>query len=49
VIFGKDSRRVYRAANELKRIELFRQGGHNDLFDHGAWEKMRAFLLSLDR
>lgn len=40
-------RRVYRAANEPKRIELFPAGGHNDLFDHGAWEKMRAFLLSL--
>jgi fermentation-respiration switch protein FrsA (DUF1100 family) len=39
--------RVYRAANDPKRIELFRQGGHNDLFDHGAWEKMQAFLLSL--
>ena len=49
VIPAEMGRRVYRAANELKRIELFRQGGHNDLFDHGAWEKMRAFLLSLDR
>jgi fermentation-respiration switch protein FrsA (DUF1100 family) len=42
-------RRVYRAANEPKRIELFPVGGHNDLFDHGAWEEMRAFLLSLDK
>lgn len=41
--------RVYRAANDPKRIELFRQGGHNDLFDHGAWETMRDFLLSLQR
>ena len=40
-------RRVYRAANEPKRIELFPQGTHNDLFDHGAWEKTRAFVDSL--
>lgn len=39
--------RVYRAANEPKRIELFPQGAHSDLFDHGAWEKARAFLGSL--
>ena len=38
--------RVYRAANEPKRIELFPQGAHSDLFDHGAWEKTRAFLAS---
>ena len=39
--------RVYRAANEPKRIELFPQGTHDDLFDHDAWEKTRAFLASL--
>jgi fermentation-respiration switch protein FrsA (DUF1100 family) len=39
--------RNYRAANEPKRIETFSAGHHNDLFDHGAWDKMRAFLLSL--
>jgi fermentation-respiration switch protein FrsA (DUF1100 family) len=39
-------RRVYRAANEPKRIELFPEGVHYDLFDHGAWEKTRAFLAS---
>ena len=39
--------RVYRAANEPKRIELFPQGTHDDLFDHGAWEKTRAFVDSL--
>ena len=38
--------RVYHAANEPKRIELFPRGAHNDLFDHGAWEKTRAFLTS---
>ena len=39
--------RVYRAANEPKRIELFPQGTHDDLFDHGAWEKTRSFVDSL--
>jgi uncharacterized protein len=39
-------RRVYRAANEPKRIELFPRGAHHDLFDHGAWEKVRAFLAA---
>lgn len=39
--------RVYRAANGPKRIELFPQGAHYDLFDHGAWEKTRTFLTSL--
>lgn len=42
-------RRVYRAANEPKKIELFPHGGHVDLFDHGAWERTRAFLASRDR
>ena len=41
------ARRIYRAANEPKRIETFLHGHHNDLFDHGAWDKMRDFLLSL--
>jgi fermentation-respiration switch protein FrsA (DUF1100 family) len=38
--------RIYRAANEPKRIEVFPQGAHYHLFDHGAWEKTRAFLAS---
>jgi uncharacterized protein len=39
--------RVYRAANEPKRIELFPDGAHDDLFDHGAWERMQSFLASV--
>jgi uncharacterized protein len=39
--------RVYRAAKEPKRIELFPQGTHDDLFDQGAWEKTQAFVDSL--
>jgi uncharacterized protein len=42
-------KRNYRAANEPKRIEIFPQGHHSDLFDHGAWEKTRNFLLSLSK
>ena len=39
--------RVFRAANEPKRIELFPQGTHDDLFEQGAWEKTQAFVNSL--
>ena len=39
--------RVYRAANEPKRIELFPQGTHDDLFDQGAWGETRSFVDSL--
>jgi pimeloyl-ACP methyl ester carboxylesterase len=42
-------RRVYGAANQPKRIELFPQATHDDLFDHGAWEKTRVFVDSLVR
>jgi fermentation-respiration switch protein FrsA (DUF1100 family) len=42
-------RRLYDAAKEPKRLELLPRGGHNDLFDHGAWEKAEAFLGSLKR
>lgn len=42
-------RRIYQAANEPKRLELFAEGGHNDLFDHGAWEKARDFIATLIR
>jgi fermentation-respiration switch protein FrsA (DUF1100 family) len=39
--------RVYRAANEPKRIELFPQATHDDLFSHGAWDRTQAFLASV--
>ena len=38
---------VYRAANEPKRIEVFPQGAHSDLFEHWAWRTVQAFLASL--
>ena len=40
--------RVYRASNEPKRIEVFPQGAHSDLFDHEAWKTVQAFLASLN-
>jgi uncharacterized protein len=49
VIPAEMGRRIYKAANEPKRIETFLAGRHNDLFDNGAWETMRNFLLSLQR
>ena len=39
--------RDYRAANEPKRIELFPQGTHDNLFEYGAWEETRAFVEPL--
>ena len=41
--------RLFRAANEPKRIEIFPRGGHVDLLNHGAWEKAKSFVASLDR
>lgn len=40
-------KRVFAAANEPKRLELFRNAGHADLFEHGAWEKVEAFVEGL--
>jgi alpha-beta hydrolase superfamily lysophospholipase len=40
--------RIFRAANEPKRLELFSEATHDDLFAHGAWEKIRAFLAGAD-
>ena len=38
------ARQVYAAANEPKTLAILRRGDHNDLFDHGAWTKVEAFL-----
>jgi fermentation-respiration switch protein FrsA (DUF1100 family) len=40
--------RLFRAANQPKRIEIFPKGGHVDLFAHGAWEETKSFITSLD-
>ena len=39
---------VYRAANDPKRIKVFPQGTHSDLFEHGAWKTVQGFLASLN-
>lgn len=44
VAMGK---RVFAAANEPKRLELFANGEHSDLFDHGAWKKVMTFLKDI--
>jgi hypothetical protein len=39
--------RLFRAANEPKRIKIFPNGRHVDLFEHGAWEDTKRFLASI--
>ena len=41
------ARHVFHAAAEPKSFALVPQAAHNDLFDRGAWEKVRGFLESL--
>jgi fermentation-respiration switch protein FrsA (DUF1100 family) len=39
-------KRVFAAANEPKKLEIFPEAAHYDLFDHGAWERTQAFLTA---
>jgi len=41
------ARHVFHAANEPKSLVVVPQAGHNDLFDRGAWDKVRGFLAAL--
>ena len=41
------ARRVYRAANEPKSLVVLSRADHNDLYERGAWEKVRGFLEEL--
>ena len=41
------ARRVFHAANQPKSLTVVPQAGHNDLFDRGAWERVRGFLDAL--
>jgi uncharacterized protein len=41
------ARRVFHAASEPKTMAVVPQAGHNDLFDRGAWERVRGFLDAL--
>jgi fermentation-respiration switch protein FrsA (DUF1100 family) len=38
------ARRLYAAANHLKRLVIFPKANHNDLYGHGAWEKLARLL-----
>lgn len=38
---------IYDAGNEPKKLELLPEADHNDLFEHGAWERVQAFLADL--
>jgi uncharacterized protein len=41
------ARRLYAAANHPKRLVIFPKANHNDLYGHGAWEKLRASFEEL--
>lgn len=41
------ARHVFHMAVEPKNMVVVPQAGHNDLFERGAWEKVRFFLESL--
>ena len=41
------ARRVLHAANEPKTLSLVPRAGHNDLFEQGAWARVRDFITSL--
>jgi uncharacterized protein len=43
------ARQIYAAANEPKSLAILRRGAHNDLFDHGAWDKVTAFFDTPER
>lgn len=51
---GRDStipldhaRRVLHAANQPKTLSVVSRAGHNDLFEQGAWTRVRDFIASL--
>ena len=41
------ARHVFHAANAPKSMSVVPQAGHNDLFDRGAWERVRGFIDTL--
>jgi len=42
------ARRIYHAANEPKTLSVVPRAGHNDLFEQGAWAKVRDFIVTLE-
>jgi uncharacterized protein len=47
VIDASHGKRLHAAANEPKHLDLFTEGRHSDLYDHGALEKIVEFLDGL--
>lgn len=47
VVPYKQGEKLFNAAAEPKTFESFPKGGHNDLYFHGAVDKINAFLESL--
>lgn len=41
------ARRLFEAANEPKKLSLFPEADHNDLYDHDVWATIRAFVGDL--
>lgn len=41
------ARRVLHAANEPKMLQVVPRAGHNDLYEQGAWTRVRDYLASL--
>jgi uncharacterized protein len=41
------ARRLYAVANEPKRLVILPKANHNDLYGHGAWERLRACFEEL--
>ncbi|MEM8573904.1 MAG: alpha/beta fold hydrolase [Pseudomonadota bacterium] len=48
VIPVKMGRRLFRAANNPKRIKIFPGGRHVDQFENGGWEETKRFLASVN-
>lgn len=41
------ARRVFHAAHEPKTLTVVPRAGHNDLFEQGAWARVRDFVAGL--
>jgi fermentation-respiration switch protein FrsA (DUF1100 family) len=41
------ARRLYAAANHPKRVVILPKAHHNNLYGHGAWERLRASFEEL--
>ena len=41
------ARRIFHAANDPKTLTVVPRAGHNDLFEQGAWARVRDFLAGL--